>query len=311
MKVQAASPVRVVVLGDIMLDVVTVLSAELAHGSDTASQVSLRPGGSAANLAAWSAAGGTATTCIGRVGDDDAGRQVLTALRTLGVDTRISVDAASPTGICVVLVAPDGERTMLPAAGANARLSPADVEMALLDADDGPWHLHVSGYALLGGAQDAALHALARARARGAPTSVTCASAAPLRRIGPASFLGMTRGVRLLFANADEAAVLSGRQDPADAAAQLTRTYSAVVVTCGPAGATYAEAGQQPIHSAALPVAVLDSTGAGDAFAAGFLPAWSSGVGAADALAAGHRCAALAVSRLGGLPTATAGEPPA
>jgi ribokinase len=292
---------RIVVLGDVMLDVLTVASAEPAHGSDTAARISLQPGGSAANVAAWLAAGGTPTTYVGRVGDDETGRQAVATLRAAGVQTWISIDPFQPTGTCVVLVHPDGERTMFPQVGANATLAPAEVDAALADVT-APWHLHVSGYALLSGAQRAALHGLSTARARNASTSVTCASAAPLSRVGAAAFLQLTKDVQLLLANAAEAELLTRQSDPVDAARDLTRSYAAVVVTCGSGGAVYATADNPPVHSPALRVDAVDTTGAGDAFAAGFLPAWLSDTPPATALAAGHQRAARAVAQLGGRP---------
>jgi ribokinase len=296
------SKTGVVVLGDVMLDIVTMLSDEPAHGSDTASRISLRPGGSAANVAAWLAAGGTPATFVGRVGSDETGRQAVAALRNVGVDTRITVDAVRPTGTCVVLVHPDGERTMFPEVGANAKLSVRDVEAALAGAPDS-WHLHVSGYALLSGAREAALRAVGVARSSGASTSVTCASAAPLRRIGPATFLELAADVEMIFANSEEAELLTGLHHPSDAAAELTHSYRHAVVTCGAAGAEYATPGSPHVHSPALRVDVVDSTGAGDAFAAGFLAAWLRGATPAAALSAGHERAAQAVSEPGGRPS--------
>ncbi len=291
----------VVVLGDVMLDVITVLSDEPAHGSDTASQISLRAGGSAANVAAWLADSGTRTAYVGRVGDDETGRQAIAALREVGVDARVIVDSHRPTGTCVVLVHPDGERTMFPEVGANATVSVPDVDEALADLDAAS-HLHVSGYALLSGSRDAATHALSLARRRSASTSVTCASAAPLRRVGPSTFLELTVDARLLFANVEEAELLTGRSDPSVAAAELTRSYRDVVVTCGASGAVYAAPSRPPVHVPAVPTMAVDTTGAGDAFAACFLPSWLAGDDPGEALGAGHRCAARAVAHLGGRP---------
>ena len=124
----------VVVLGDVMLDVITVLSDEPAHGSDTASQISLRPGGSAANVAAWLADDGTRTAYVGRVGDDETGRQAIAALREIGVEPA-GRGFISAEGTCVVLVHPDGERTMFPEVGANATVSVPEVDKALADLD--------------------------------------------------------------------------------------------------------------------------------------------------------------------------------
>lgn len=111
------SPPRIVVVGDVMVDVVAVTSGPLAVGSDTPARVSYRGGGSAANVAAWLGFLDVPTAYVGRVGDDPPGLAAVEELRRLGVEVRARVDAERPTGTCVVLVAPDGERTMLPTRG--------------------------------------------------------------------------------------------------------------------------------------------------------------------------------------------------
>ena len=104
-----------------MLDVVAFHDAPLAIASDTPARISLRPGGAGANTAAWLARAGVDVTLIARVGDDDARPLALSSLD--GVDLRVGVDPDLPTGTCIVLVAPGGERTMLPDPGANTALS--------------------------------------------------------------------------------------------------------------------------------------------------------------------------------------------
>ena len=173
----------VVVVGDAMVDVVAQVDGPLRHASDTPARIALRPGGSAANVAAWLAWAGAAVTLVGRVGDDAAGRDAASALRDVGVEPCLAVDGERPTGTCVVLVGPDGERSMLPDPGANAALAPDDVPRERFTAGA---HLHVSGYALLRpGSRDAARAALALAREAGMTTSLDPSSAAPLAAAGP------------------------------------------------------------------------------------------------------------------------------
>ena len=106
-------------------------------------------------------------TLIGRVGDDLAGREAVQQLQAEGVDTRLAIDPARPTGTCVVLVEPGGERSMLPDAGANAGLEAVPLP-------DDAVHLHVAGYALLHpGSRPAARALLAAARARASPSRST------------------------------------------------------------------------------------------------------------------------------------------
>ncbi len=167
---------RVVCVGDVMLDISAALPGPLARGSDTPAPISFCHGGSAANTAAWLASLGVPCVFAGRVGDDPFGRDAVAALRGHGVVATVSVDPGSATGVCLVLVDPDGERTMVPSAGANATLSAADLGENLLSAAD---HLHLSGYALLNsGSRAAALFALGLAASVGASVSVDAASAA-------------------------------------------------------------------------------------------------------------------------------------
>jgi len=142
---------RIVVVGDVMVDVVARLSGPVAEGSDSAAQVSWAGGGSAANVAAWLAlAGVERPVLVGRVGDDPQGAAAVAELEAGGVEPRVAVDRELGTGTCIVLVAPNGERSMLPDAGANDALRPGDLTDDLLEPGG---HVHVVGYALLRGGQ--------------------------------------------------------------------------------------------------------------------------------------------------------------
>jgi sugar/nucleoside kinase (ribokinase family) len=117
-----------------------------------------------------------------------------------------------------------------------------------------------------------------------------------------AEFLEYASGASLLLPNASEAHALTGDSDPERAARELAAGFGEVVVTLGPAGALWTD-GDEVLRAAAVPVdAVVDSTGAGDAFAAGFLSARATGASTAEALAAGCRLAARAVTTVGARP---------
>jgi ribokinase len=286
-----------VVLGDLMVDVVARVSGPLARGSDTAARISLAGGGSAANVAAWAAWLGAPVAFVGRVGDDEHGRAAVAALRDGGVDVRAAVDPERPTGTCVVLVEPGGERTMLPDPGAND--APAELPERLLVAGA---HLHVTGYGLLRpGARPGALSAISRAQAAGMTVSIDPSSWALLRP-------GVFPPVDLLLPNAHEGAVLAvspgaSAGDPERAARALAGTAAGeVVVTLGAAGALWTD-GSEVVRVAAEPATVVDTTGAGDAFAAGLLTARLSGAAPRAALDAGCRAAAHAVARPGARPS--------
>ena len=175
----------IVVVGDLMVDVVAALPGPLAHGSDTPARITHTQGGSGANVAAWLAAAGADVAFAGRAGADPLGDAAVAALT--GVTVAVERDPERPTGTCIVLVHPGGERTMIPDAGANDAL-----ELRELPAGA---HLHLTGYALLREASRADRAARAGARARagddrlGRPVVRRAAGRAP-------AFLGLGRGRR-------------------------------------------------------------------------------------------------------------------
>jgi sugar/nucleoside kinase (ribokinase family) len=293
--------VTVFCLGDLMVDVVARLFGPLAEGSDSPGVISYVGGGSAANTAAWLTRVGETAVFVGAIGDDAAGQSQIESLHRLGVDVRFRVDRTRPTGTCLVLVAPSGERTMVPDPGANLSLLEHDVPVDEFRAGD---HLHVSGYALLRDSRDAALHALSAAASAGMTMSVGAASSAPLELIGAQEFLRMLPDGALLFANEKEAAVLAG--GPAGApelAARLAAEGRETVVTAGSGEAAWSD-GEATATMAAerLDRPELDTTGAGDAFAAGFLAARAREAAPEVCLRDGHALAAAACRTTGGRP---------
>ncbi len=288
----------VLVVGDIVTDVVAIVTGPIAHASDTAASIAVTGGGAGANTAAWLAAAGVDVTLCGVVGADDEGAARRSELEAQGVRCAVRSAAGARTG-SIVVIAERTERTMLADRGANLLLEPADVDAAVAAA--GCVHLHLSGYPLLDAqSHAAAAHALAEARRRGWTTSVDAASAGPLRRAP--GFLDWVRGSDVLFANADEAAVLVGASgSPAELAAALARQVRVAVVKLGAAGAL-ACVDSSVIEVPAAAAEAVDATGAGDAFAAGFLAAYLRRDDLASALAAGAELGARAVSTVGARP---------
>ena len=298
---------RVTVVGDVMVDLRCRLAAPIASGDDTPARITSHAGGAGANTAAGLARLDVPVELIARVGDDEAGRAAATELTALGVTCRFTVDPVRPTGRVIVLVGPDGERTMVSDRGANAGLRPADLTPAA-----GPGHLHLSGYVLLDDeSRPAGLAALSAARAAGWTTSVDPQTAAGLGAAGAARFLDWVDGVDLLLPNEAECVALGGPE-------RLLRAARAVAVTYGPGGATW-YSGSAVRRVPAGPIekagaisgaqrgggaergggADADSTGAGDAFDAGFLAAWLRGEGPGQALGAGVAAGTLAAGRRG------------
>ncbi len=253
-----------VVLGDLMVDVVARVDG-IAHGSDAPAEIGVSGGGSAANVAAWAAALGTPVALVCNVGDDERGRAAVAELRAAGVEVHARVDPERPTGTCIVLVEPGGERTMLSDPGAN------DAPLPEIPPGD---HLHVVGYALVReGPRAGALAAIERAREADMTVSID-----PSPLIRP----GALPPVDLLLPNEREAASVEGE----------------MVVKLGAGGARWGD-----LHVPAEPVEVADSTGAGDAFAAGFLTARLNGADRRQALEAGCATAARAVAQVGARPS--------
>ncbi len=287
---------RCVVLGDVMMDISAVIDADIAYASDTPARVAFLPGGVGANTSAWMAVRGDPVTLVGAVGADAFGREIRQRLTSIGVDAHLT-ESEDPTGACVIIVDRRRERTMFPDVGANSAVSGDDV-LAQVGADD---HLHVSGYTLVNPApRQVALAALDHARSVGATCSLDPASAEPIlshREL----FDSVVPPGDVRRAQQLEAAARTRRGAPPPAREMLSDRTPCVVVKVGARGAMALDASGF-VEAPSPATEILDTTGAGDAFTAGFLPAWLRGDGLARALASGQEVAALAVARVGASP---------
>lgn len=290
------------VVGDVVTDVVARHRGPLASGTDTAASIRLLPGGAGANVACWAARHGCPDVrLLGRVGAETAAwheRELVAS----GVRPRLVVDPDAPTGtvVCLVDTATDAERTFLTDSGASLRLDPGDWSETLLD---GVARLHLSGYLLFSEPSRALVSvAVASARAREVPVSLDPASSGFLAALGAGRFLSLVEGVDVLLPSRDEACLLTGLSDAADAAAELSRHVPVVVAKQGAEGALVARAGAVCARVPAVPALPRDTTGAGDAFTGTFLAALLTGATLRAAAADGCRAGALAVERVGGRP---------
>jgi ribokinase len=289
---------RAIVLGDLALDVVLAPARPVEHGTDVPGVVRLHQGGSAANTARWLARLGVPTTLICAVGRDGPGRALVGALRRDGVTVRAARPPGARTARVGMVVDADGERSFVADRGAADLLGPGDVRPAWFA---GAAALHVPAYSLLGSPlADATGRAIELARAAGATITVDLASAAPLLAAGRSATQRLIRDAApdLLFTNAAEAVAFLG-----DAGLVGLLAFAPVaVVKQGSHGATVlARRPRLPIERfevAARAIVARDTTGAGDAFDAGFLAAWlAAGRSTAPgdlrrAVVAGHRAAA-------------------
>ena len=256
-----------------------------ARGTDTAARIERRRGGSAANVAAAAALIGCAVRFIGRVGDDVLGEQLVARLAGDGVDVR--VQRRGRTGAVAVLVEPGGERTMFPDRAAAAELEAIDPTWL-----DGVTWLHLTGYSLCSEPSgSASVDAVRQVRGSGGRVSVDVSSASVIEAFGPERFAATLEAVAadIVFANAAEARTLAGRPP------------GVFVVKDGPRPVvvTDTDGSVSQVEVPALPGPVSDTTGAGDAFAAGFIAVMLDGAVAVDAARAGVAAAGLVLAGSG------------
>jgi sugar/nucleoside kinase (ribokinase family) len=285
-----------VVLGDLLLDVVVTPERPPESGTDVPGRIALVQGGSAANTARWLSRLGARTSLIAAVGRDAVGRALVQAVQSDGVVTHISRVTGARTGRVAVLVVSGGERSFVTERGAADQLGPGDVRPDWFSAVDA---LHMPVYSLLNPPlQLAGTRAIELVRASGGVVSLDLASIGPLLAGGRRAARALIAGVEpdLLFANASEAeALLGGR-----GVEGLLDFASTAIVKRGSKGATVlTRFGPDRVRFevATEHVAASDTTGAGDAFDAGFLVGWFAARAAGRSLTASLQRAALAGHR--------------
>jgi sugar/nucleoside kinase (ribokinase family) len=290
---------RIVVIGDLMNDIVVVPRGPIVPDTDTESLVRPRPGGSAANTAAWLGSLGAPVDFVGAVGDADAEAHA-ELFREGGVTPHLQVEPGLPTGLIVILVRGE-ERSMLTERGANAAFSGITLTDELLDSAA---IVHLSGYTLVKDfGPGAAQGILRRVSERGIPFAVTPGSYGYLAEYGATRFLDDIRGAEILIPNLDEGRLLSGKEKPMDVGKALLAHAPIVLLTRGSLGVILFRRDEAPLEVPAPPVAKLvDPTGAGDALAAGFLAHWVRSRDAEAAVRAAVLVAARAVMLYGGRP---------
>jgi len=266
----------VVTLGDLLLDVIVRLHEPLAAGADVNAETRPATGGQAANVGAWVAALGGKARCVVRRGDDAAGAWIAADLSARGVEPVGPVEGR--TGVVVSLVGPDGERTMASDRGTATLLGPDDLDPGWFACDC----LHISGYALVASPIDqAAARAVELARAHAARVSIDLSAWTRIRAHGASRF---REQLEALFPD-----VVFGTAEEWDEVGAVGDTR---IVKRGAEGFDVVRCGAVE-RCQARDVSVVDTTGAGDALAAGFL------VGGAELAA---EAAARCVTQVGAMP---------
>ncbi len=289
---------KILCIGEVNLDVVAVISSEINYDSDTAAKVSTHGGGAGGNVAAWLRIAGADSHMLARIGKDAAGVAVRSEFDRLGV-TYSEIDVAgAPTGIVVVVVDKNGERSMFPDKGANSGLMLADLpELAGFNA------AYISGYALLDPkSRPGILQMIGKLKAAGLKIYFDPATVGGMDGVPIAEIRAWINQMHCLLLNEDEVKYLSSAADLDSAIADLVQICPTVVVKRGSNGVTAANRGSASLSLPAVAAEVIDTTGAGDSFAAGFIAADQAGLDFTACLGAALTIAAKCVAIVGARP---------
>jgi sugar/nucleoside kinase (ribokinase family) len=293
--------INVLCIGDVMLDVIARINVspqKINFGSDTASRISTSSGGAAGNVAAWLTRTDARSTIVSHVGDDPAGAAIVAEFDALGVSHGDLVIPGETSGVVVVLVDSSGERTMFPDKGANSRLVVEDLpDLNSFQA------VYISGYALLNPlARDGVLAMIEKIKEDGLPIYFDPASVGAMKDVADKELHNWFSMMDVLFLNEEESIYLTGSVDIERALDYLLDFSQVVVIKRGSAGAIAKARSFDSISLPAVAATVVDTTGAGDSFAAGFIASFSKNRDLTAALQAGAELAADCVAIVGGRP---------
>ena len=284
-----------------MLDVIAQITTEINYGSDTPSKISTHGGGAAGNVATWATVTGAQTQIVARVGNDSAGVAVISEFDALGViHTNLVVEGAQ-TGVVVVLVDLNGERTMFPETGANAGLTLNDLPVL-----DGFEAVYLSGYALLDEiSRPGVLQMIDAITAQGLPIFFDPATVGGMSQVNVDEVRSWLALMSTLIMNEEEAIFLTGKTQLESALDTLLVAAPTAVIKRGSQGAIGKSRGGQTIAIPALPTTVIDTTGAGDSFAGGYIASWLINKDLTACMQNGASVAAQCVAIVGARPQVT------
>jgi sugar/nucleoside kinase (ribokinase family) len=292
---------KVLCIGDVMLDVVTkiaVVPSQINYGSDTPAQISTHGGGAAGNVASWLTRTDARATIVGHVGNDAAGSALVSEFDALGVRHHNLVVDNGHSGVVVVLVDPTGERTMFPDNGANSGLHIGD----LPDLDEYN-AVYISGYSPLDPLSRIGIkEMIVKIKAAGLHIFFDPASVGGMKEVDTEEVKSWLSSMDVLLLNEEEAIYLTGESDLEKSLDILLQSCETVVIKLGSKGAIGKCRGDQSISIPAVPTTVVDTTGAGDSFAAGFIAQFTTKKDLHRALVAGAEVASHCVAIVGARP---------
>jgi ribokinase len=285
--------IKVFCIGDLMLDVVAQIPTsphDLHLGNDTRTIISTHGGGAGGNVASWLAALGNEVTMVGRIGDDAAGSAITAEFDSLGISYGQIVKEGLHTGVVICLVDPSGERTMLADNGANAGLSIDDLPPL-----DGVDAVYLTGYAPLAPASRAGVLEMVQAiNARKIPITFDPATVGGMKDVPVDEILSWCAQMDTLIMNEEEAIHLSGSSDIESALDFFLEIAPRAIIKRGSQGSIGRQRGGEMVTVASNATKVVDTTGAGDSFAAGFIDAFLSGTSGSNFEEAITRATAVA-----------------
>ncbi|MFM8843612.1 MAG: carbohydrate kinase family protein [Actinomycetota bacterium] len=290
---------RILCIGDAALDVIVKMQTELHIGSDTASHISMHGGGAAANTATWLAQLGHSVYFSCRIGDDAAGRAIAAEFDSRGIEYRREFLSNEKTGVVVVLVNNKGERTMFPDSGANSGIGEIDLpSLKNFDA------AYLSGYSLFNPLSTSGVEAMiSRIKEAEIPLIFDPASVGTMTVFGHERVLQLLPLMDVAIMNEDEARFLAKSDSLENTLQILTSLIPVVVVKTGSKGARAQMRAGDVVTSQTEAIAAIDTTGAGDAFAAGFIPQWLHSHDLLTSMNAGNDLARKCVAIIGARPS--------
>jgi sugar/nucleoside kinase (ribokinase family) len=290
--------IKVFCIGDLMLDIVAQIPTsphQLHLGNDTRTVISTHGGGAGGNVASWLAVLGNDVTMVGRIGDDAAGSAITSEFDALGISYGDIVKVGLHTGVVICLVDPSGERTMLADNGANAGLVISD-----LPSLDGVDAIYVTGYALLAPASRPGVLAMIHAiNLRDIPIIFDPATVGGMKDVPIEEILSWCTLMDTVIMNEEEAIYLSGSSDIEAALDFFLEHAPRAIIKRGSQGAIGRERRGELVSVIAQATQVVDTTGAGDSFAAGFIDAFRSRSNFAPAIERASAVAAHCVAIVG------------
>ena len=281
-----------------MLDVTVLLNRPIVEGLESRAKISTQGGGAAANVASWLSFNKTPSYLVVRIGDDSAGQTLITELESYGVEHSSRVIPNMNTGVVIVIVGREGERTMFPDSGANSGLGLSDLpDLSQFSA------VYLSAYSLINTqSRTGVLEMIDAIKAAGLRIILDPATVGMLIEVGVSAASEWLDFIDTIILNEEESHFLTGKENPVEAAAKLLEHVNTVVIKRGSNGALGQVRSGQLIQVEAKRTTVVNTTGAGDAFAAGFISIWANNGPLIDALESGADLAAECVALVGARP---------